>query len=202
MNRRLPLVLVSGVVVLCVVGALIGGVAAGSGFSPTAFSVYGSKVSQADFNDELREIADHPAAMRAVLGVPVASTKGSITAEATTNWLGIRIPIELLRHAASVRKTSVGATSRKAGQRALQQTLQQANLTAADLPGVARTMLVDYFAHRIALKLSSQTAYQTFVNQSARRGHITVDPRYAQFGPRGLCPPFGCATAGAGSAGG
>jgi hypothetical protein len=202
MNRRLPLVLVSGVVVLCIIGALIGGVATGSGFSPAAFSVYGSKVSQADFDDELREIADHPAAMRAVLGVPVASTKGSITAEATTNWLGVRIPIELLRHAALLRKTPVGATARKAGQRALHQSLQQANLKAADLPGVARTMLVDYFAYRIALKLSNQSAYQTFVNQAAGRAHITIDPRYAQLGPQGLCPTFGCATSGAGNAGG
>ncbi|MFI5372105.1 MAG: hypothetical protein ACHQ52_11150 [Candidatus Eisenbacteria bacterium] len=201
MNRRRPLVLVSVVVVLCITGAVIAGVASGSGFSPVAFSVYGSKVSQADFNDELREIADHPAAMRAVLGVPVASTTGSITAQATTSWLGIRIPIELLRHGASVRHLSIGAAQRGAADQALGQTLQQVNLQASDLPAVTHALLVDYFAYRIALKLTGQSAYQAFINRAARQGNVTVDPRYAQFGPQGLCPPFGCAAA-SGNAGG
>jgi hypothetical protein len=195
MKRRLPLVLVSAVVALCVIGAIVAGVATGSGFGPVAFSVYGSKVSQADFNDELRDIAEHPVVMQTVLGVPVASTNGSITAQATTGWLGIRIPIELLRHRAATRQAAVSAADRKSAEQALDQTLQQQQLRAADLPASAHALLVDYFAYRIALSLEDTSAYQSFIKQAVRQGDITVDPRYAQFGAQGLCPPFGCAPA-------
>lgn len=192
MKQRLPLVLVSGVVVICLIGAIVAGVAAGSGFSPNAFRVYGSSVSQDDFNGELRDIADHPTVMQAVLGTSVASTKGSITAEATTAWLGIRIPIELLRHLASVRHVSLSTSDRRTATRQLTATLSQVNLGVPQLPASARGILLDYFALRTKLKLTDSTAYQNALNRSARAGHITIDPRYAQFGPRGLCPPFGC----------
>jgi hypothetical protein len=198
MNRRLPLLLVSGVVVVCVVGAIVAGVAAGSGFSPSAFSVYGSTVSQDDFNQELRDIADHPTAMQAVLGTPIGATKGSITAEATTAWLGIRIPIELLRHLASARHASLSTSDRRNATRLLTAALGQANLGPAQVPSSIRTKLLDYFAFRTKLKLTADADYQRVLNRSARAGHITVDPRYAQFGPRGLCPPFGCPPTSAG----
>ncbi len=195
MKRRLPLVLVSAVVVLCLIGAVVAGVATGSGFGPVAFSVYGSKVSQSDFDDELRDIADHPVVMQTVLGVPVASTNGAITARATTSWLGIRIPIELLRHRGATRHVKVSAVDRKSAEQALDQTLQQQQLRAADLPARAHARLIDYFAYRIALSLADASAYQAFIDQAVRQGDITVDPRYAQFGAQGLCPPFGCAPA-------
>jgi hypothetical protein len=203
MKRHLPLILVSAVVVLCVVGAIVAGVAAGSGFSPVAFTVYGSKVSQKDFDAELRQLSDHPDVAANVLGTPVKSTKGSIPATATTAWLGLRIPIEMLRHEASVRGSTLTDADRRATETALKPTLQAARIASlASVPSRVRTQIVDYFGYRQLLKLTDQTAYRQFVTRSLRRGHLVVDPRYAKSTPRGLCPTSGCATAGGSGTGG
>jgi hypothetical protein len=197
MNRRLPLLLVSAVVVLCLVGAIVAGVAAGSGFSPVAFSVYGSKVSQSDFDAELHQISDHPKVMQAVLGTPVESTTGSLPAPATVAWLGLRIPVEMLRHEASTHGKVFTAAGRRATETSLAPTLQQAGIASlAQLPSRVRRQVVDYFGYRQLLKLTDQTKYQQFVSRGLRRGKITVDPRYAKYGPRGLCPTSGCTAAG------
>jgi hypothetical protein len=201
MKRRLPLILVAVVIVICVAAAAVAAVASGVGGSAVAYRVNSTKVSQADFDDELHEIANHPAVMKTLLGVPVAATDGSITAQATTSWLGIRIPIDLIRQEATRRKTTVGAAERKSGEQALSAVLQQSKLRPAQLPPKVRSQLVDFFAYRLALKLADSTAFQTFVGQAARKGHIAIDPRYGSFGPQGLCPPAGC-PASSSSAGG
>jgi hypothetical protein len=203
MKRHLPLILVSVVVVLCVVGAIAAGVAAGSGFSPVAFSVYGSKVSQSDFDAELHQLSQHPDLAAKVLGTPVKSTTGSIPAAATAAWLGLRIPVEMLRHEAAVRGKTLTAASRKSTETSLSPTLQQAGIgSVAQIPSRVRTQVVDYFGYRQLLKLTDQTAYQQFVTRGLRRGNLTVDPRYAKYGPRGLCPTSGCATAASSGTGG
>jgi hypothetical protein len=201
MKRRLPLILVAVVIVICVAVAVVAAVAAGVGGSAVAYRVNSTKVSQADFDDELRQIADHPNVMKTLLGAPVAATDGSITAQATTSWLGIRIPIDLIRQEATRRKTTVGAAERKSGEQALSAVLQQSKLRLAQLPPKVRSQLVDFFAYRLALKLADSTAFQTFVGQAVRKGHIAIDPRYGSFGPQGLCPPAGC-PASSSSAGG
>jgi hypothetical protein len=203
MKRRLPLILVTVVIVICVAAAAVAAVASGVGGSAVAYRVNSTKVSQADFDDELRQIADHPNVMKTLLGVPVAATNGSITAQATTSWLGIHIPIDLMRQEAMRRKTTLGAAERKSGEQALSGLLQQVKpkLRLAQLPPKARSRLVDLFAYRLALKLADSTAFQTFVGQAVRKGHIAIDPRYGSFGPQGLCPPAGC-PASSSSAGG
>jgi hypothetical protein len=192
MKRRLPLIFVAVVTVTCLVAASVAAVAAGVGGSPVAYQVNSTKVSQADFDGELREIADHPKAMKTLLGVPVASTNGAITAEATISWLNIKIPLALIQQAAARRKITPGAAERKRGEQALSSALKQANVDPAIVPPTVHRELVDFFSYELALKFSNSTAAQAFISKAARNGHISVDPRYGSFGPRGLCPPAGC----------
>jgi len=197
MKGRLPLLLVAGLVVVGIAAAIVAGVAAGTGFSPAAFTVNGQQVSQSVFNDELQEISKHPVPMATLLGTPVKATDGSITAEATTTWLDIRIALELLRQAGAKKGVALTAADRRRAERLLEQNLQSAQLRTSDLGSRVTRHVVDYFAYRQTLGLDTTAAYNAFLVKAVRDGDISVDPRYGSFGPRGLCPAYGCTAAAA-----
>jgi len=182
MKRRLPLIFVAVVTVICLVAASVAAVASGAHVGAVAFSVNGTKVSQATFDRELAELADHATAMKAVLGTPVSSTTGGVTAQAAAGWLNIRISLELLRQEADRRNVTLTAADRQAAEQTLASDLQSANLELSQLPPSVQTALIDYFAYREVLKLTDATTFRTFLNAAARKAHIKVDPRYSHAG--------------------
>ena len=202
MKRRLPLVLVSIVVVLCLVGASVAAVAAGAGFSPVAFSVYGTKVSQRDFDNELHQISEHPdgdaeGARRpghvdaTVRSPPKPRPPGSASAS-RSSCCATRPRHAARRHC---RTASQGAPGTQRGARA-----GRAQRNRACRQSHANALL-DFYAHRIALGLNDQTAYQSFISKAVRDGNITVDPRYANVRAQGPVPAVGCPAASSGRAG-
>jgi hypothetical protein len=190
----LPLLLVAGLAVIGVVGAVIAGVAAGDDFQPPAYTVNGHSVSQGTLNSELRTISDHPRLAQPIFGPEIANAEGSVTSSVTANWLNIRIPYQLLRERAESRHVTPTAANRATAKRALGQALSAGDVTVNQLPGDVRTVLVDLFAYRVALRLNSQQQYETFASRALRRAHVTIDSKYGTWhGTRGVCPPAGCA---------
>jgi len=182
MKRRLPLIFVAIVTVICLVAASVAAVASGANVGAVAFSVNGTKVSQATFDRELAELADHAATMKAVLGTPISSTPGAVGAQAATAWLNIRISLELLRQEAARRNVTLTAADRQTAEQTLTADLQSANLELGQLPPSVRTALIDYFAYRDVLQLTDANTYRTFLSAAARKSHIKVDPRYSHAG--------------------
>jgi hypothetical protein len=197
MNRRLPLLLVSAVVVLCFVGAIVAGVAAGSGFSPVAYQVNGHQVSQATVDNELSWLVSSPVVKNNVKqqGQVLSRTHGSINANFSANWLTERIQITLMRQEAVRRKVRVTAAARAGERKVLARQFKGA-------PDSLLSTLVDSSLYIRALGFSSQDEVNSFVATAFKKNDVRVDPRYGTWHPTaGVCPPSGCASAAA-SAGG
>jgi hypothetical protein len=184
-RRRLALVAVAVVTVLCVVGVSIAAVAAGG--QAFAYKVNGTRVSQSTVDDLLDDLADTKATEQA------SSTDGSIDARATAQVLNLSIARELLRDAAARRDVDVTDADRAKVRSAVEQELKGYPASYVDL-------VVDLQAHLAALGLTDQTQQSTFVARLFRRGDVYVNPRYGTWrGAKGVCPPTGCASLSTGS---
>ncbi len=191
MKGRLPLVLVAVVAAICVVGAVVAGVAAGTGFSPVAYSVNGKQVSQNTVNDELSWLAHSPTVEKNIKsqGGTLSTTNGSITADVSANWLTQRIQVALMRQDAARRKITVSNSTRVKLRKQLASQIKGA-------PNSLRDTFVDYNAYINALGFKTQSDLDTFVTKAFKSSNVTVDPRYGTWHPRqGVCPPSGCAAA-------
>jgi len=199
MKRRLPLIFVAVVAVVCLVAASVAAVASGVSGSAVAYTVNGTKVSQATVDHQLKELADKGAAKltQQLFQADVATTEGSVGSKVTAAWLNLQIRRELFRQAAEKAGVELSDADRDAQRVVIDQQLASGNLKfkLADLPKVLRDALVDDFAYPVAFKLSSQDAFNTFVANLARTADVTIDPRYGRWSPRqGVCAPTGCAT--------
>jgi SurA N-terminal domain len=191
MKGRLPLILVAVVAAVCVVGAVVAGVAAGTGFSPAAYSVNGKQVSQSTVNDELEWLAHSPTVKANIKqqGGTLSTSNGSITAEVSANWLTQRIQVALMRQEAARRKVVVSNAARLKLRKQLASQIKGA-------PNSLRDVFVDYNAYIKALGFTTQSDLDTFVTKAFKASNVTVDPRYGTWHPRqGVCPPSGCAAA-------
>ncbi len=192
MKRRLPMILVAVVAVLAVAGAIAAGVAAGVGFSPVAYRVNGTEVSQTTIDQELSWIAGSPAIKANIeqQGGTLSNTDGSITSVLAANWLSQRIEGELLHQEAARRKVVVTDAARAKARKQIEQQVKGA-------PTSLRDALTDYNVYLAALDVSSSDL-GSFISAAAKRSDISVDPRYGFWNPRrGVCPPTGCASSSA-----
>jgi hypothetical protein len=191
MKRHLPLVLVSIVVVLCLVGAVVAGVAAGSGSGAVAYRVDGTQVSQATIDRELSWFATSPAVAKGVAaqGQTLRRSQGSINSELSASWLTQRIEVDVLRSQAKRSKVKVSDALRA---RIAKQVAGQVK----GAPTSVRDYFVDLNAYVNVLGFASQTDLSTFLGKAFAKSDVTVDPRYGTWHPtRGVCPPSGCPAA-------
>jgi len=198
MKRRLPLIFVAIVTVICVIGASVAAVASGASGSAVAYQVNATKVSQATVDRELAEIADHDAVAKVetVFGIPVSATNGGISSAFAATWLTVKIRQELFRQAADAAKVSVDDAARAEQGRALDQqfTNNNVNVRVSQLPPVVQHTLLDYFAYPKALGIDTQAKLNSFFASAAKHASIRVDPRYGHWDRATLsvCPPTGC----------
>jgi hypothetical protein len=188
--KRLPLIFVAAVVVICLVAAGVAIAATGVSGSAVAYSVNGTKVSQNTVNDELDWLSGNRALAKSLQqqGTTLSSSDGSITSSVTASWLSQRIQVELLRQGAAKKGVTIPAASRK-------RLLQQAAKRYPHAPDSARETLVDGNAYLQALGLTTQAKQSAFFTAAVRRADVTVDPRYGRWNPnQGVCPPTGCSS--------
>jgi hypothetical protein len=186
-GRRLALVAVAVVMVLCVVGVSIAAVAAGG--QSIAYSVNGTKVSQKSFDDQLDELASNDATKK-----QASQTEGSVTSTVGAQLMNLNILHDLLRDAAEKQRVGLTNADRSAGVSAAKTQLGQ---NYASAPKGYRNLLADLFAYVHALGLTSSTL-DAFLGKQARAADIYVNPRYGQWRPArgGVCPPSGCSATG------
>lgn len=202
MKRRLPLIFVAAVTVICLVAASVAAVAAGVSGSAVAYSVNGTEVSQTTLDHQLKELADRGAAAntKQLFQTDVVTTDGGISSGVTAAWLNLQIRRELFRQAAEKAGTPL-STADRAAQRAVidgQLASNGLKFTLADLPRTLQDALVDDFAYPVALKLDSQNKFNAFVAQAVRKADVSVDPRYGRWSrTQGVCAPTGCAASAA-----
>jgi hypothetical protein len=194
MNRRLPLILVAGVLVLCVIGAIVVGVTAGSSFGAVAYTVGDTKVSQQDVNNDLKALAHNNAFPLAAFAEKFRTTDGAVDSTGAAQWLSIEIYRQiasdyLARQGKKIsdadRKDAVAAVAAQSGP-TFEKLLRK-------LPGDLQRRLED------VLVLQS-----TLQNANLGKPHVTVDPKYGFWSRKKLavCPPTGCPAASASSTGG
>ncbi len=189
MKHRLPLILVVVVAVLAAGGAVATGVVSGVGFSPIAYRVNGTEVSQSTIDHELSWIAGDDAIKKNAeqQGATVSNTDGSITSALAANWLTQRIEGDLLRQEATRRKVVVTEAARAKARKQIDPQVKGA-------PTSLRDALGDYNAYLTALNVPS-SSLGSFIAAAVKRSDINVDPRYGFWNPRqGVCPPTGCAS--------
>jgi hypothetical protein len=199
MKRRLPMILVAGIAVLCVAGAVAAGVAGGVGFSPVAYRVNGTEVSQSTVDHDLKALADPDAASRVqkIFGAAASTTTGAVTSSFSATWLDLQIRNELYRQGAEQAKTVVTDQDREAQRPVIDQLLANSKVgfTLAKLPEPLQRGLLDNYAYPVALGLDTQAKISAFLAAALRKAEISVDPRYGFWNPRqGVCAPTGCAS--------
>jgi hypothetical protein len=194
MNRRLPLILVAGVLVLCVIGVILAGISAGSGFGAVAYTVGDTKVSQQSVNDDLKALAENKSFSESQLAQPFQTTPGAVASTASATWLTLEIRRVVFADALAKQGGSVSAKARTA---ALAEIVGQVGPSfrtqLRTLPRGMQHRLLDFLV------------LQGKVKAAAFKGvHITVDPKYGFWSPRRLavCPPTGCPKASASAAAG
>lgn len=199
MKRRLPLIFVSVVTVICLAGATIAGVAASaSNFSPVAYRVNSTKVSQATVDRDLKALADSATAAKVekVFGQSPKTTNGSVSSAFTATWLDLEIRNQLLRQGAEKAKVVVSDKDREAQRSVLDKLLTDNNITfkLAALPDPLQRALLDNYAYPVALGLGTQAKISAFFTAALRKSDIAIDPRYGTWNPKkGVCAPTGCA---------
>jgi hypothetical protein len=184
------MIFVAVVTVICLVAASVAAVASGVSGSAVAFSVNGTKVSQATVDRELDWLAGNKSVAANVeqQGQTLSASEGSINSVVTASWLNQRIQTELLRQAAEERGVSVPAATRT-------QLAQQAEDRYPNAPESARRAIVDFNAYLTALEVTSAEQQSEVVAAAARGADIRVDPRYGRWSrTQGVCPPAGCST--------
>jgi hypothetical protein len=191
MNRRLPLILVAGVLALCVIGVVVVGIDAGSGFGAVAYTGGDTGVSQQSVNDSLSDLADHNDFASQGLATPFKTTSGAVASSAGATWLTIEIYRQIGTDVLAEKGQHVTAAARK---QAVDSLFQQ---IPAALQKSFRAM-PQYLQDDIA----SLLVVQNKVTVRAFKGvKITVDPKYGFWNPKRhiVCPPTGCPAAGASS---
>jgi len=200
MKRRLPLIFVAVFTVIGLVGATIAGVAASAGsFSPVAYRVNDTKVSQATVDHDLKALADSDTAAKVekVFGQAPTTTEGSVSSSFVAVWLDLQIRNELLRQGAERAEVDVTDRDREAQRAVVDQLLASNNISfqLADLPAPLERALLDNYAYPVALGLDTQEKVSAFFTAAVRKADIAIDPRYGFWNPRqGVCPPTGCAS--------
>jgi len=195
MKRRLPLIFVAVITVLGVVGASIAGVAAGANFSPVAYRVNDTKVSQATVDHDLKALADPDTAAK--VGQAPTTTQGSVSSSFVATWLDLQIRNQLLRQGAEQAKVTVTDRDREAQRAVIDKLLDDNNVSfrLADLPAPLERALLDNYAYPVALGLDSQEKVTAFFTAAVRKADIAIDPRYGSWNPnQGVCAPTGCAS--------
>lgn len=200
MKRRLPLIFVAVITVLCVVAASIAAVAASANnFSPVAYRVNGTEVSQATVDHQLKALADPDTAAKVakVFGAAASTTEGAVSSSFTATWLDLQIRNELFRQGAEKANASIGDRDREAQRTVIDKLLADNGITftLADLPDPLERALLDNYAHPVALGLDTPAKVTAFFTAALKRSDIWVDPRYGFWNPRqGVCAPSGCAS--------
>lgn len=184
MTRRLPLILVAVVTVLCVVGVSIAAVAAGG--SALAYSVNGTRVSQKTIDGQLDDLANTKATTGA------SKTDGSISSQAAAQVITINIVREVLRDAAERQGKKVTDQDRKQARSSVVSQL-------SGYPSSYVDVAVDVQAYGNALGLQDSNALNAFLVQQFGKADVQVNPRYGTWHPRtGVCPPSGCVSTSSG----
>jgi hypothetical protein len=200
MKRRLPLIFVAVITVLGVAGAAIAGVAASANnFSPVAYRVNGTEVSQATVDHDLKAIADPDSAakIQKVFGAAATTTNGAVSSSFVATWLDLQIRNELFRQGAEKAHVSLKNRDREAQRPVIDNLLQQNNLTfkLSDLPAPLERALLDNYASPVALGLDTNDKVTAFFTAALRKSDIWVDPRYGSWSTRrGVCAPTGCSS--------
>jgi hypothetical protein len=194
MKRRLPLIFVAVVTVICLVAVAVAAVAAGVDGSAVAYRVNGTEVSQATVDHELKWLAGSSSVKKNLKqqGVTLSNSDGSVNAGFAASWLTQRITVALLRQAAARRDVKVSSSARSSARKTLAKTLEGA-------PGHLLDTAVDYGLYQKALGLDTEAKASAFLTAALRKADVSVDPRYGSWNPRqGVCPPTGCAPTTAG----
>jgi hypothetical protein len=194
MKRRLPLIFVAVVTVLCLVAVAVAAVAAGVDGSAVAYSVNSNEVSQATVDHELKWLAGSSAVKKNLKqqGVTLSNSNGSVNAGFAASWLTERITVALFRQAATRRDVKVSSATRARARTTVAKALKGA-------PGPLLDTAVDFDLYQKALGLDTQAKANSFLQRAFRNADISVDPRYGSWNPRqGVCPPTGCAPTTAG----
>ena len=184
MNRRLPMIAVAVVAVLCVVGVAI--VAVASGGSALAYSVNGTRVSQSTVNNQLDDLASTNATKSA------SHTDGSIDSTLTARLLNTNIVRDLLKNAASDRGIKLSDDDRSAGESAARASIGQ---NFGRLPSSYTKLVSELYAWTSALGLKDSNAINSFLAKRLAKADVYVNPKYGFWNPKyGVCPPTGCAS--------
>ena len=85
MKRRLPIIFVAVVTVICLVAASIAAVASGVNASAIAYQVNGTKVSQARVDHDLEALADaaYQSKIKQVFATSASTTDGAVSSSFT-----------------------------------------------------------------------------------------------------------------------
>jgi len=188
MTRRLAFASIVVLVVLCLVGVAVLGVAAGG--SAVAYEVNGTRTSQHDFDQQLDDIVGTEQ------GKSQSQSDGSINSATAARVLQSNIVLELLRNEADAKGVKVTADDRANAKQQIGSQLEGA-------PASYQKLQTEIFARVIALGLDTDAKVSAFLSRAVRKADIYVNPRYGRWSPKfGVCPPTGCVTAGAASGSG
>jgi hypothetical protein len=194
MNRRLPLILVAAVLVLCAIGVIIVGVDAGSGFGAVAYTVGDTKVSQQTVNNDLKALAEHNDFPLAAFAAKFRTTDGAVNSTGAAQWLSI----EIYRHIAS-------DVLARQGKKITDADRKDAVAAIASQSGPTFEKLLRKLPDGLQRRLEDVLVLQTrFQNTNLGKPHVTVDPKYGFWSRKNLavCPPTGCPKAASSSTGG
>ncbi|MFN8028337.1 MAG: hypothetical protein U0W40_18825 [Acidimicrobiia bacterium] len=181
-TRRLPLILVAGVLVLCLVGVVLAGIDAGSGFGAVAYTVGDTKVSQQTVNDDLKALAEQKTFASTFLSQSFQTTDGAVDSAAAAGWLTYEIYRTVGTQALAKQGKKITDQQRQA---AVDEQVTQSgpSFRAAfkDLPADVRNRLYDLLVVGQRVK-------------ALKQAHITVDPKYGFWNAKRqiVCPPTGC----------
>lgn len=214
MSRRIdslnwPLVLVSAIAVVAVVGAIVVGVAAGDGFSAVAYTVNDTKVSQHTVDGQLRSLADHNAFSGPVFGANnvFKTSSSAVSGAGSASWLTIQIELDVVHTALAERGAAPSKAQLAAARTSLLANFAQAQVGVdlrsefGKLPRSLQDDVVEFVAVQSVVKAS--TVLNAAVVKALRRADVSVDPKYGFWSAKRqeVCPPTGCprATASSGS---
>jgi hypothetical protein len=189
--RRLALVSIAVVTVLCIVGVSVLAVAAGG--SALAYQVNGNRVSQRDFDDRLHDIADSIEKQSRGQTTQQTAPDGTLTSSITATVLNVSVLRDLLRDAADEKGVKLSAADLDAGKQSASQQVQSFDQT----PKSYQKVVVEFLAYANALGLSDTDALNAFVAKQVKTADVYINPRYGTWNPRtGVCAPTGCSTTG------
>jgi len=194
MNRRLPLILVAGVLALCVIGVIVVGATAGSGFGAVAYTVGDTKVSQREVSDDLKALADNNKFAITAIAPEFRTTDGAVNSAGAADWLTVAIYRQVGTDALAKQGEKITDSDRKTA---------LANVSSQAGPSFETELRK--LPASLQRRLGDVLALQSRVKTSAFKGvHITVDPKYGFWNAKryAVCPPTGCPKASASAAAG